>query len=383
MAVLFEMNIDPSIASVPFASLDKHSYFQEQEKEILFSMHTVFRIGEIKPLDDGNKPRFWKIHLTLTNSDDEQLRQLTEHMRIDLSSSLDSELQINMDPTWRLSKLLVYMGEYDKAITIYEMILDKATHENNLKSAHMTHYQLAELFSLYKNDWKRARTHLHKMFSIAILDGNIVADEARSDLINVFSTIRNVLSSEQINEDKFHSAMVELINKMVTLYLDYSVKQLSPLDYQLIVDRYNYVGWVKKQQGKLSEAWTSHQHALGILRQHLPPTHPRLAITYNHIGLLYATMNDHSDALDCLDKALEIQEKVLKPNHPQLAETHFHKSIILERLNKINDAFQHAQKAVDIGRQAFMPLDDPNMKKYQEQFDKIFLRNQSCDELVL
>ncbi|CAF3154907.1 unnamed protein product [Rotaria sp. Silwood2] len=383
MAVLFEMNIDPSIVSVPFASLDKHSYFQEQEKEILFSMHTVFRIGEVKPMNDDKNSRFWKVHLTLTNADDEQLRKLTEHIRIDLSSSLDSDIQINMDPTWRLSKLLVHMGEYDKAVTIYEMILDKATRENNIKFIQMTHYQLAELFSLYKSDWKRAKAHLHKMFSIAVLDGNIVADEARRDLIDVFSAIKNVLGREQINEDEFHSAMVELLNKLLTLYLAYSMKQLCPLDYQLIVDRYNYIGWVKKQQGKLSEAWASNQHALRMLREHLPPTHPRLTITYNYIGLLYSAMNDHSRALDCLDKALEIQEKVLKPNHPHLAETHFHKSIIFERLNKIDNAFQHAQNAIDIGRQAFMTLEDPNMKKYQEQFNKIFPLSHCCNELVL
>ncbi|CAF1351092.1 unnamed protein product [Rotaria sordida] len=377
------MNIDPLISSVPFASLDEHSYFQETEKEILFSMHTVFRIGEITPLTDDNKPRFWKIHLTLTNADDEQLHQLTEHMRIDLSSSLDSGLQINMDPTWRLSKLLVHMGEYDKAVKIYEMILDKATRENNLKSEQMTHYQLAELFSLYKNDWERARAHLHKMFSIGVLDESIVADEARSDLFTVFSTIRNVLSNVQINEDEFHSAMAELLNKLITLYRDYSLKPLGPLDYQLIVDRYNYIGWVQKKQGKLSEAWTSHKRALRILRKYLPPTHPRLAMTYNYISLLYSTMNDNLRALNCLKKALRIQEKVLQPNHPHLAETHFHMSIIFERLNKIDNAFQHAKKAVDIGRQAFMTLDDPNMKKYQEQFDKILLLIQSCDELVL
>ncbi|CAF3769962.1 unnamed protein product [Rotaria sp. Silwood1] len=65
VAILFEMTIDPSISSVPFTSLDKLSYFQEKEKEILFSMHTVFRIGEIKPLDDNNdNSRFWHVYLT-------------------------------------------------------------------------------------------------------------------------------------------------------------------------------------------------------------------------------------------------------------------------------------------------------------------------------
>jgi hypothetical protein len=54
-AVLFKMDIDPFIASNPFASVDKISYFSDAENEILFSMHTIFRIDEIKQIGD----RLW------------------------------------------------------------------------------------------------------------------------------------------------------------------------------------------------------------------------------------------------------------------------------------------------------------------------------------
>jgi tetratricopeptide (TPR) repeat protein len=383
VAILFEMKIDPSISSVPYASLDKLSYFQENEKEILFSMHTVFRIDGMKPMDNDNKSRFWHVHLTLTDADDEQLRQLTEHMRMDLSVFLVSELRINMDPTWRLSKLLVNMGEYDKAVITYNMILDKATRDNDSKLAQATHYQLAEVFMLYKHDWKQARIHLKTMFCIMIPGCDEIIDEVKSDFIAVMSTIKNVVTNEQITEDEYHSIMSELLNKMITLYMNYSIKPLGPLDYQLVVDRCNYIGWIRKQQGNLSAAWDYHERALKILREHFPPTHPRLAATYNHISLLYSALNKHSNAIDCLEKALDIQEKALQPHHPNLAETHFNMSIIFERMNKVDDAFEHAKEAINIGRKAFLTTGDLQMKKYQEQFDKILQLIQSCDELVL
>jgi hypothetical protein len=47
VGILFEMAIDPSISSAPFAAIDEVSYYKTEEEEILFSMHTVFRIGEI------------------------------------------------------------------------------------------------------------------------------------------------------------------------------------------------------------------------------------------------------------------------------------------------------------------------------------------------
>ena len=75
---LFQMSIDPSISSVLFASIDEVSYFQTEEEEVLFSMHTIFRIGEIKQIDKNNP--LYQVELTLTSDDDPQLRILTERI---------------------------------------------------------------------------------------------------------------------------------------------------------------------------------------------------------------------------------------------------------------------------------------------------------------
>ena len=45
---------------------------------------------------------------------------------------------------------------------IYEIMLDKATRDNNLTFVQATHYQMAELFMIYKNDWNQARAHEKK-----------------------------------------------------------------------------------------------------------------------------------------------------------------------------------------------------------------------------
>ena len=39
-------------------------------------MHSVFRIGEIKQIDNNN--RLWQVDLTLTSDNDPQLHALTE-----------------------------------------------------------------------------------------------------------------------------------------------------------------------------------------------------------------------------------------------------------------------------------------------------------------
>ena len=76
VAVLFEMHIDPGIRSTPFASLGGISYYPA-EGEVLFSMHSVFRIREIEHMHN----RIWHVQLTLTSDADPQLRALTDFMR--------------------------------------------------------------------------------------------------------------------------------------------------------------------------------------------------------------------------------------------------------------------------------------------------------------
>ncbi|CAF0731759.1 unnamed protein product [Adineta steineri] len=74
IGILFIMSIDPRIKSTPFASIKKMSYFDEED-EILFSMHTVFRVVAVRLL--GNTNKLYQVDLKLTSDDDQQLRLLT------------------------------------------------------------------------------------------------------------------------------------------------------------------------------------------------------------------------------------------------------------------------------------------------------------------
>ena len=72
------MNISPKINSTPFANITRDSYYGEQEEEVLFSMHSVFRIGEVQRI--GDQGRVFEVHLTMTGDDDLELRLLTDRI---------------------------------------------------------------------------------------------------------------------------------------------------------------------------------------------------------------------------------------------------------------------------------------------------------------
>lgn len=116
VGVVFVIKIDPIVSTVPFAFTDEVSYYPG-EGDLLFSMHSVFRIGNIKPLD-GNQ-RLFQVDLTLTNDTDEDLRILTDRMREEIGESSNG--------WYRLGQLLLKMGQSDKAQQIFEVVLEQTT----------------------------------------------------------------------------------------------------------------------------------------------------------------------------------------------------------------------------------------------------------------
>ena len=55
------MTIDLALSETSFASVTEVGAMGDQEDEVLFSMNTVFRIGQITPLDDN--PRLFQVEL--------------------------------------------------------------------------------------------------------------------------------------------------------------------------------------------------------------------------------------------------------------------------------------------------------------------------------
>ncbi|CAF1549546.1 unnamed protein product, partial [Adineta steineri] len=126
IGILFVMLIDPSIKSAPFASIKDKSYFKE-ENEILFSMHTVFRVSAIKAIGINNQ--LYQVELQLTSDDDQQLRLLTDRMREEVRG-------IGLQ---RLGGLLVKVGQFDKAEELYNILLEQPS---NKGQKHLYYNQL-------------------------------------------------------------------------------------------------------------------------------------------------------------------------------------------------------------------------------------------------
>jgi hypothetical protein len=118
VGILFVMTIDPSKSTTSFASINSVSYFKGED-EVLFSMHTVFRIDDIIPMDDDH--RLFQVNLTLTDDNDKDLRIPTDNIREDSEPDVYG--------WYRLGSVLLRLGEADKAQQVYEVMLEQATTE--------------------------------------------------------------------------------------------------------------------------------------------------------------------------------------------------------------------------------------------------------------
>ncbi|UJR34739.1 hypothetical protein I4U23_027517 [Adineta vaga] len=133
IGVFFHMEIDPTIASAPFVELKNISYFDE-EREVLFSTHTIFRIEDITKIEE----RFWKVQLTLTGSNDEKLVSLGHQIRNELQD----------EKGWRkFAQLLFKMGRFHQAEHFYQTFLC-STSPGDWKNISSITNQLACIYNL-------------------------------------------------------------------------------------------------------------------------------------------------------------------------------------------------------------------------------------------
>ena len=328
--LLFIMNIDPDVTSTPFANIRNESFFKVEE-EILFSMHSVFRIDDVKIIAGGNQ--LFEVRLTLTKDDDPHLRILTERFRHETEGSTGLH---------RIGKLLMQVGELDKAEELYQSLLAQTSTEvdvglycSQLGSIKNSQGEYRVAVQFYEKALEiRQQTLPADHSSLATSYNNIgLAYKNMGEYSKALSSYEKALDIRQKTLSANHASLATSYNNLGAVYHDmgeYS-KALSfyekaldirqktlPTNHPLLATSYNNIGLVFHNIGEYSKALSNHEKALDIWQKTLPANHPSLATSYNNIGLVYNGMKEHSKALSFYEKALDIRQKTLPSTHPHL-----------------------------------------------------------------
>ncbi|CAF1191750.1 unnamed protein product [Adineta steineri] len=330
VGILFIMSIDPCIKSAPFAYLKEESYF-EKEEEILFSMHTVFRVSVIKEMDDNNQ--LYQVELQLTSDDDQQLRLLTDRIRKEADGSTG----------WhRLGNLLLKIGQFNKAEELYNVLLEqtpdeveKAHYYNQLGGIHWNQGDYEKAISYYKQGLEiQEKTLPSNHPSLATSYNNIGL---------VYYDMGEYVAALSFYEQAFEIQQETL-----------------PSNHPSLATSYGNIGSVYYDMGEYSEALLSHEKALKIQQNTLPSNHPDLATSYNNIGLVYDNIGEYSKALSYYEKTLEIEQKTLPSNHPSLATSYNNIGSVYDNMGEYTKALSYYEKALVI-RQKSLSSNHPSL----------------------
>ena len=336
--ILFQMSIDPSVSSTPFAAIREVSYFQTEE-EILFSMHAVFRIGDIKQID-GNNP-LYQVDLQLTSDDDPQLRALTERIRKETSGSTGWK---------RLGQLLLKIGQFNKAEELYKALLEQTSEEG--EKAH--YYNQLGYAKNFQGKYEKAIGYYKK--SLKINQRTLASNDS------VLATLYNNIAGVYENMKEYSKAL-----SFYEKALEIRQKILHP-NHPHVASSYNNIGGVYNNMKEYSKALSFYERALEIKEKTLPPNHPSLATSYNNIGLAYDNMVEYLKALSFYEKAIEIRQKTLPSNHPELAISYNNMATLYFSMKQYSKALSYFELALDI-RQRSLPPNHPDTQDVQENIE--------------
>ncbi|CAF1132513.1 unnamed protein product [Adineta steineri] len=159
ISILFRLDILPNThTSTSFVSLDDKSSWSESKDECLFTMGAMFRIGQMKQLED----QLWQVELTLANDDDEDLQLLTTYIR-----------QMTQDSTgWdQLVRLLVELKHFDKAEEVLDLPSDNSVRNDADNLVHG--YQLMAWIKKKRREHKKAILFYHKALKTCQTSTNV------------------------------------------------------------------------------------------------------------------------------------------------------------------------------------------------------------------
>ena len=372
VGILFVMTIDPNISGAPFADIKEVSYFQD-EAEILFSMHTVFRIDTIKQMD--KKGGHVQVNLILTVDQDTQLNDLMKQLDGDVGSSSGWE---------RMGRLLLKVGQPEKAEELYHTLLEQTTDRGDqgrfyhqlgcIKDAQGDYPEAVSFYERALEIKEKSLPANHPSLATSYNNIGTVYDNM-GEYSKALSFYERALEIRQKSLPANHPDLATSYNNIGTVYDnmgEYSkalsfyeraleIRQKSlPANHPSLATSYNNIGTVYDNMGEYSKALSFYERALEIRQKSLPANHPDLATSYNNIGTVYYNMGEYSKALSSLERALEIKEKTLPANHPSLATSYNNIGGVYKNMGEYSKALSFYERALEILKKS-LPANHPSL----------------------
>ncbi len=322
IGIIFQIEVDPLIlTSTRWASVADKSYYCNAEREILFAMHSVFRVGEINKLES----RLWQVQLLLTSDDDEELKKLTEYIRQETQGSTGWD---------RLGKLLLKMGNFIKAEEVFNILIENTIEDDKDALGHR--YYMMGLLNKGKCDYEKALLYYDKALEIY----KTYPGSNHLDLATVYNNIGEIYK----HMENYSKA---LENFQTALNIQ---KSCEPLHNSNLVVTHGNIAEAYKNLEKYTDALNFYQRILSVQKKSIPLNVLNLGITYTSIAEMLYHIKDYSKALKLFRKVSRIQQYNCSPNNTDIAMNNNNMGQVYEKLEEYSNALEHYEKALDVLR---------------------------------
>ena len=312
--ILFHITVDPSKSATPFACIDRFSYYPN-EREILFSMHTVFRIDEI--IQDVEHQSPYEVQLSLTDDNDPQLARLTKWMQKEITGN-----------GWdRMGALMLQVGDFNGAERLYTELLKNTSNERG-RSFYFHHLGCVKL---YEGKHEEAVKYFDE--SIDIKERTLEKNDP-----SLSASYNNIAST--YNEMGEYSKALEFYEKSI------EIKKIAlPKNDPDLATSYSNIAGVYNDMGEYSKALEYYEKSIEIKKKALPKNHPDLATSYSNIAGVYNDMGEYSKALEYYEKSMEIKKITLPKNHFNLAISYGSIAKVYNNMGEYSKALECYEKS--------------------------------------
>ncbi len=285
-SVLFQITVGKT--RQPFANIDAYSAIPS-EKEVLFSVGTVFRIDKVKKYDSGSI-----VHLTLTTEVEERFDVLINHFMNEIGQS----------PTLAtLGRFLIYQGDYNRAQRYFQFLVDVNGPDLDDIGRIICYTYLGYILS-EKGEYEQAMDHYQQVLSIK----QRMFGQDHPSFGETYSNIGTI----HVALGQYGDA-IKYFQRSLSIDLSYQSQNRTEIS-----TTYNNLGQAYLEIADFPNAKANFEKALEKDEELGLNTikHPDMAITYHNLGSYYNVMKEHPKAIEYYEKALIIQKASLPHDHP-------------------------------------------------------------------
>ncbi|CAF0942755.1 unnamed protein product [Adineta ricciae] len=328
IGIHFILHVDPTQTVTPFAFIGDISYSRD-ENEVLFSLHTIFRIDSIKQIDAADDNRLYEVNLMLTDSINEEL-----YVSTDISKR---ESLSNTEAWYRLAEALLKNNQLRQAEEVYNSLLNSITIENEQA---VIYIQLAWIQE--KQEHYREAIHFYKK-AIEIYERTLPYNHLT--LVNLCKWIGSIA----YNLEEYSEAF-SLFKKILHI----QQQSLAP-DHIDLADTYNYIGNIYCKMNEYPDALAYHEKAYAVRQQSLPTIHSDLVLSLDNIGVLHYNMGNYSQALIYHHRSLAIQQQLPSLNQLGWSKSYDNIANVHYSMHDYAQALEFYKRALEIKQQSPSP----------------------------